>query len=359
MIIYFIIFSILAVFSALEIYGLRKLENNYFFLLLNLALFVLSFIRWETGTDWTAYNNFFHSAIEWNLESEFEWGFARLNELVKIIFDSYTVLLFLLGIILFTFQSKAIIKFSPYPITSLLFLWSVTFSNIFFVRQSIATVILFFSIRFIQKRKMFYFLLMVAVATMFHRTSLIFLIAWWVYPLKIRPLFMIFGIGLSLALTVYLSQLMLSLGSVFGGMAQNKIEFYIEYGEDAFGVEIPMAEIIFKGFINKIAVFALAIYSLSTFEKRGEEFRGYLNLYWIGILIYFSTISISVALVRLSYAYDMTSIVMVPIMLKNIKERDLRFAMFFVFIIYLLMRLYVLINGVSYESFVPFKTIFH
>lgn len=359
MIIYFIIFAVLAVFSSFEIYGLRQVENKFFFVSLSFALFVLSFIRWKTGTDWEAYNNFFDSSIEWNLESEFEWGFARINEFVRIIFNNYTVFLFLSAVILFAFQSSAILKFSPYPVTSLLFLWSVSFANIFFVRQSLATAILFFSIKYIQKRQLLKFLLMVGIAMLFHRTSLIFIVAWWIYPLRISPFKMICGIAISLTLTVFLSELMLSLGSVFGGMAQNKIQFYIEKGEDAFGVEIPMAQIIFKGFINKIFIFILAIYFISILEKKEVEFRGYLNLYWVGILIYFSTISISVALVRLSFAYDMCSVVMVPIILNNIQKKDLRFVVFSIFIVYFLMRLYVTINGVSFESYVPFKTIFN
>ena len=358
MILYFLIFTVLAIFSGFEIYGLRQLENKFFFVFLSLFLFLLSFIRWKTGTDWEAYNVFFESSIEWNLESEFEWGFARINEFAKIIFDNYTILLFLSAIILFAFQSSAILKFSPYPVTSLLFLWSTSFGNIFFVRQSIATVILFFSIRYIQERKLLKFLSMLSLAMLFHRTSLIFIIAWWVYPLKIRPIIMISSIALSLMLTVFLSNLMLSLGSVFGGMAQSKIQFYIENGEDAFGVEIPMAQIIFKGFVNKIFIFILSLYFLFLLEKRGVEFRGYLNLYWVGILIYFSTISISVALVRLSFAYDMASIVIVPVVLNNIRKKDLRFFLFSIFIVYFLMRLYVTINGVSYDSYVPFKTIF-
>jgi len=357
MLFYFAIFFILFIFSLCEIYGLRQTENKFFFSFLCFFLFILSFIRWKTGTDWETYNVFFDASIDWNIESEFEWGFARINEVVKILFDNYTVLLFILAIILFFFQSTALLKFSPYPVTSLLFLWSISFANIFFVRQSIATAILFFSIKYIRERKLFNFLLCLFVAMLFHRTSLIFLLAWWIYPLKIRPIIMMIGIGFSLILTVFLSELMLSLGSVFGGMAQSKIQFYIENGEDAFGVEIPMAQIIFKGFINKIFIFILSLYFLIVIEKREIEFRGYLNLYWVGILIYFSTISISVALVRLSFAYDMCSVVMVPIILKNIQRKDLRFAMFLIFIIYFLMRLYVTINGVSFDSYVPFKTI--
>lgn len=359
MVIYYIIFVILALFSAFEVYGLRQYESRIFFTLFSLALFVLSFVRWETGTDWYSYLEYFNSLSEWGTEGEFEWGFTRINEFVKIIFDNYTVLLFVLGLILFAFQRSAILKLSPYPITSLLFLWSTTFANVFFVRQSIATVILFFSIQYIQKRKLLKFLLVIGFAMLFHRTSLVFILAWWVYPLKIRPIIMVLFIAISLILTFVLSKLMGSLGGLLGNVVQQKIDMYLDSGGDTYGTEASFTQIIIKGFANKIFVFGLSLFFLSSIEKKKIIFREYLNLYWVGIMLYFSTISISVALVRLSFAYDMMLIILAPLILKNIEQRFLRFFLFCVFICYLVLRLYISLVGGYYDLFIPLRTIFN
>lgn len=358
MAIYFIIFTIFAIFSAFEVYGLKQTESKMFFALFSFFLFILSFIRWETGTDWITYYSSFNQFSEWGIENGYEWGFARINEFVKIFFDNYTVLLFILGAILFAFQSSAILKYSPYPVTSLLLLWSTTFANVFFVRQSIATVILFFSVRYIQEKKLFKFLLLVGLAMLIHRTSLIFILAWWVYGLKLRPIIMMFYIALSLVLALVLSKLMMSLGGIAGGVAQQKIEYYLENGEETFGGSSSIGQILVRGFANKIFIFVLSLLFLLRIEKKGLLFRGYVNLYWMGIILYFATISISIALTRLSYAYDMMLIVLVPIVLNNIERKYLRFFVFFVFIFYSITRLYISITGNYYDEFVPLKTIF-
>jgi hypothetical protein len=356
---YFIIFTILAIFSALEVYGLKHEVTKKFFYLLSFCLFVLSFIRWETGTDWESYINFFNRSYEWGRDDDFEWGYARINELVKIFFDNYTVFLFVLGAILFYFQSRSILLFSPYPTTSLLFLWCVIFGNVFFVRQSVATVILFYSIRYIQARNLYKFLLLVGLATLFHLTSLIFILAWFVYHLKIRTYIMILFIAISLSLTVFLTKLMSTIGDSAGPIVQMKLAVYLDSAGETLGMETTsLTQIIIKGFANKIFTFGLMLLFLKRIESKGIEFRGYLNLYWVSILIYFSTISISIVFVRLSLVFDMASILLIPIMLNNIERLYMRFFYFFIFLCYLLLRLYLSIVGSYYNSYVPFKTIF-
>lgn len=356
---YFLIFAVLALFSAFEVYGLKQTESRKIFVVFCLFLFVLSFIRWETGTDWETYYAAFNTSIEWGTENEFEWGFARINEAVKIFFDNYTILLLVLGAILFIFQSKGILKLSPYPITSLLFLWCTSFANVFFVRQSIATAILFYSVGFLQERKAVKFFLMIVLATLFHRTSLIFILAWWVFPLKIKPTFMMLFILISLLLSAIISKLMGGLGNIAGGVVQQKMEAYLDSSNETFGTEASLAQIIIKGFANKIFIFAIALFYLMKIEKKEVIFRGYFNLYFVGIIIYFSTISISIAFVRLSYIFDMMLIILAPIILNNIEQKYIRFSLFFIFVCYTCLRLYISLVGGYYELYVPFKTIFN
>lgn len=359
MALYFSVFAALALFSTFEIYGLKQAESKNIFILFCLMLFILSFIRWESGTDWETYYAAFNQSIEWGTENEFEWGFARINEFVKIFFDNYTVLLFVLGGILFIFQSKAILSLSPYPVTSLLLLWCTTFGNIFFVRQSIATAILFFAVQYIEEKKLLKFLTMIAIATLFHRTSILFLLAWWVYPLKIRPSLMMIFIFISLLLSAIISKLMGNLGAIAGGVVQQKMEAYLDSSNDTFGTEASLVQIIVKGFANKIFIFGISLFYMLRLERKGIVFREYLNLYLVGIVIYFSTISISIAFVRFSYVYDMMLILLVPIILKNIDLRYARFALFFVFLCYAGFRLYISLVGGYYDLYVPFKTIFN
>lgn len=355
---YFLIFGILAFISFVEVFGLKKADGIILFSVLSFFLFLLSFLRWETGTDWDAYFDFFENSTDWFLDSEFEWGFARLNELVRSCFDNYTFLLFVLASILYAFQNIGILNYSPYPITSLLVLWSTTFCNIFFVRQTVAIAILFFSIKYIEEKKFWKFLLLIGLAMLFHRTSLIFIFAWWIYSLRLRPVTLWIYVAGSFFLSIALGKLFENLGELAGGVVQQKIDFYLSDSENTFGGKTPMSQIIIKGFANKIFIFAIVNLMFKKIVKSEPQFYGYFNLYWAGIIIYFSTISLSLALVRLSLVYDMVLIILIPFILKYTSNLYLKFFLFIMFVFYLLARLYIALTGNYLELYVPFKTIF-
>jgi len=355
---YFLIFAVLTFFSFVEVFGLKKKDSAFFFIILSFLLFLLSFLRWETGTDWEPYITFFNSSDEWFIEGDFEWGFARFNEFVKIYFDNYTFFLFLLGTIIFCLQSAAILKFSPYPILSLLVLWSTIFGNVFFVRQTVATIFLFFSIRYIQEKKFWSFLAMIFLAMLFHRTSIVFILAWWIYKLRLKPITLIIYVAISLSLSVLLGKLFESLGEFAGGVVQQKIDLYLSDSENSFGSKTSVAEIVAKGIINKIFIFGIVTSMLGKITDKEPEFRGYFNLYWAGIVIYFSVVSISIVLVRFALVYDMVLIIIIPFVLKYTENPYGRFFMFLMFVFYLLARFYTALTGNYIELFVPFRTIF-
>lgn len=356
---YFIIFAILSLFSFVEIFGLKSKQQIIIFLLFTFCMFILSFLRWEVGTDWISYFSFFDSSNQWMIESEFEWGFSRLNEFVKIIFDNYTILLFILGTILFGFQTKAIYKLSPYPITSLLFLWSISFGNVMFVRQTVATSILLFSVNYIINQKFRKFIFCIGLAMLFHRTSLIFLPAWWIYKIKIKPLWLWTGIGISVLFTIVIKSLLDNLIGIMGPIIQYKLDVYLSDSETTFGTNATLGQIIIKGVINKLIIFAILLYMSKKVIIKYPIFQRLINLYWIGILLYFSTISISVAFVRLSFAYDILQIILVPILFSIIKNYQLKIICFIILLTYLSLRLYVALVSNYYDMYVPFKTIFN
>lgn len=354
---YFGIFGVLAFFSLVELFGLKRNQRNILFVLFSLGMFCISFLRWEVGTDWEAYIVFFDQSVDWFADSEFEWGFARLNELAHIVFGNYSVLLFILGAILFGFQTTAIYKLSPYPVTSLLFLWSVSFGNAMFVRQSIATAILFFSITYIINRKFWKFLLLVGLAMLFHRTSFIFIPAWWIYRMQIKPLWLWIGIGISVMLTAGLKIAIESVAGAFGPIVQAKLDTYLSDSETTFGTAASLTQIIVKGVANKVFVFWGLILMYKKITATSPSYKGLVQLYWFGILLYFSTIGISVALVRLSFAYDILQVILVPTLIQYIEDKSFKTIAYTIFVSYLLLRLYISLIGNYFDMFVPFKTI--
>lgn len=354
---YFGIFGVLAFFSLIELFSLKRNQRNILFVCFSLCMFCFSFLRWEVGTDWDAYIRFFNQSNDWFVESEFEWGFSRLNEFVHIIFGNYSILLFILGAVLFGFQTTAIYKLSPYPVTSLLFLWSVSFGNAMFVRQTIATAILLFSVVYIIEKKFWKFLLCVGFAMLFHRTSFIFIPAWWIYRMHIKPLWLWIGVGISVMLTAGLKIAIESVAGAFGPIVQAKLDVYLSDGETTFGTAASLTQIIVKGIANKVFVFLIFMLMYKKITTTHTSYKGLVNLYWFGIILYFSTIGISVALVRLSFAYDILQIILIPILFQYIHGKPLRLLAYTIYVVYLFFRLYIALVSNYFDMYVPFKTI--
>lgn len=338
-----------------------KLLPLFFFIGSSIFLYTLSFLRWEVGTDWQNYQIYFETLLNRHSENDsFELGFRWINYLARILSDNYTVSLFFSGTILFLFQSLAIFRLSPFPMTSLTFLYSVQLANILFVRQWIAIAILFYSVRYIQKNKFFRFALLVILATMLHRTALIFIVAWWIYhkdiSLKTMWIFLISSILLSYVVKNFLNSL---LGSFGGAVIQHKLEKYLsESYNEGINEQLNYTLILVKGVANKLLVFVLSAYVYSKAKYKQPFFKGLLNIYWFGCVIYFVMLPISLALVRFSFAFDIIQVVLMSYVFYSFKDIWNRIILFTIFIVYLGLRLFTFLNSAYHEELVPYKSIF-
>ena len=152
----YLIFILLLAGSFLEIFDSKRQGTAQIIYYLTLSiLFLLSFLRWERGTDWSGYYDYFSNIYDLDFSNNFENGFIFLNYCIHYLFNSYTVLLFILAAIQYFFISKAIRYLSIYPVLSLLCYFSVTKGGIFFVRQYIALAILMYSIRYVIEKKIY------------------------------------------------------------------------------------------------------------------------------------------------------------------------------------------------------------
>lgn len=358
MTIYYSIFFILALLSLLEILGLKKSQEHTIFFIFSGLLFLLSFIRWECGTDWNSYVDFYEHMPPINGDSNFELFYFYANHLGRFFFNSYTGVLFICGLLVFLFQTKAIFQQSILPITSLFIIFGTSLGNIFFIRQTISTVILFYSIRYIQVGRFKSFLLCVVIATLFHYSSIIFLPAWFIYRMKIRPGKLILLFFLSLLFSAVITAFLQSLGNAFGGIIQYKINHYLDNtGEDSLqGSSYSLIFMLLKGLLNKAVILLPAIALCDRISKKYEYFRGYVNLYWMGATIYFITAPISLVLLRFSFPYDISILAIIPYIIMTQSKR-IRPLIFIGLAIYLFLRMLIAINS-YYDLYVPYKTIF-
>lgn len=335
-------------FSYLEIFGkLSGDAKKIIYYALCFFFFCLSFLRWEYGTDWTMYlNNFkYYDVKKVSFEYEPLYYFFVVN--IRNMTGNYTYLLFVFSAILFYCQSKAIIKLSPLPITTLMVLTGILFCNVGYVRQTIAMSLLLYSIVFIIDKKIVMFVLFVIIAMGFHRSSIVFLPAYWLFNLKFGRKGLILLLLMSLLFLV-LSQVVVSKLLYFmSGAFLQKFSWYMDAG-NANTTSYDTFFIFFKTFINRSSILIFGYYILYVRKELDNTYlRNYINLYSISFIIYCLFCSISLPLARVANFYDFQFLI-IPYFLLIKPVRKKKGIIFIILLSYLVVRMYVYVN--SYEG---------
>lgn len=136
----------LFVLTALSVTG--SLQERYqpaILIVVSILAFMLSFLRWETGTDWASYIAMFGNLTRFNdVTRQIWWGPAYASTAVlvnSVDKGNYTLFLFLIGGFLFSTKIYALLKTCMAPLVALFFLFCTNFYDIFFVRQDVAIVL--------------------------------------------------------------------------------------------------------------------------------------------------------------------------------------------------------------------------
>lgn len=118
----------------------------------------------------------------------FEIGFSLFTQLMARLGINEIQFLFLIAAMIIIPISVTIYKKSVSSSLSIIMYICLGFFTFSFsgIRQSIALAITFYSFKYIEERRFIKFLLLVVLATTFHKTAIIFLPAYFLYPIKIK-----------------------------------------------------------------------------------------------------------------------------------------------------------------------------
>ena len=156
---------------------------------LSVILIVVAGLRHGVGTDYWAYyrTNVTDWQTVWNAFIRYkEPGIRLLSKITRDISDSGTGLIILSSLITVGVYCLMIYRHSTmYLVSMLIFLflgdWAGSFNG---VRQYLAAAVLFAGHRFILKRKLIPYLLVVFLASLFHRTALVMIIPFFLFTRK-------------------------------------------------------------------------------------------------------------------------------------------------------------------------------
>lgn len=183
MTVYFIIFSILTLSALLMELPLTPRARLTLFIASYAILLFFVGLRWETGNDWAEYYVYYQhltSLHDKPVNNTFEIGYRLFSIALKRLDFSYSGFLLTysavyLGFIFFSFRDVNY-SLSGWLVLQLFapFILGLMGTS----RQVMALAICMFSVRYLLLKDWRKFLLCVAVATAFHISALVFLIAW-------------------------------------------------------------------------------------------------------------------------------------------------------------------------------------
>lgn len=363
MFIYLFILLLFLIFGIAEVNGSLRNDNKricYFGLI---GLFwILGIIRWETGTDWDSYYEFFRdrNTIEEFENRGFEPFYTYIAYTVKSITEEYWVFLLVCTSLIYILVPPTIYKYSPLPFISLLLYFLLRKADIFFTRESIALAFCLFSLRFIEKRRLVSFIITVLVGAQFHRSVMIFLPAYYVYSMRISTKQMIMVVGVvffvSLIALNVLRDYLQTVSSVFGAVFEDKTETYLDRGDataEDYGVSLERSLI--QGVINNGFFLLLFAYALK--KKDSSFMKGLFNIYAVSIMLLFITLPFSLTLARVYNSYNLVSILLIGHAFSCFGKKNVSFY-YLLFFFYICVRfsMQTFFGGYSY-CFVPFKSI--
>ncbi|MCC2591336.1 EpsG family protein [Chryseobacterium sp. MFBS3-17] len=190
-----VVFIVMILFSFMEINGNRK-YSKLVMILLCIALIIFSGLRGFVGADYGVYrqmyNVYFPTMVEYSelydkalfrqTAVEIEWLYAWINkfflQLTGLPFHFFTLLV---SVFVISLKFITFFKNSAAPVFALLFY----FIPVYFIadsghmRQALGMTVLLFSFKYIKERKVWMYLLCIYIAFGFHKSSIVFLPAYW------------------------------------------------------------------------------------------------------------------------------------------------------------------------------------
>lgn len=354
MLLYLSIIIILIVLSVFE-QEYIDFKPKYFLFWIVFLLFVFQDgLRWQTGTDWITYNGFFCNNISFTQKTKiFEIGYVLIDFLVHLVSNNYSVFLLLLSIITYLIYFKSILKYTSFPILTLLSFYCVFIGYMGMNRQHLALGICLLSFKYIGRRNFKSFFLYVFIASLFHVTSILFLVTYFLnrtFSKKTCLTLIFFAIGIHFCAPYIVNTLVvpfLPQSIVF------KASIYL-HNNSTFS----LTGFIF-GFGKRLLIFVMIYYSLSdSLRKKVTDIEIMLNIYFVSILIYIAfnnTIQVLVSRGNLFFG-SLFEIFLIPALIETATRKS-KFLMYFL-VLCLLMLTFSKSLSTFYEQLVPYKGVF-
>ena len=338
----YIIFILLTISSVLEIFNIRIKQlpnlNSKLYWTFVLIFFILSTFRWENGTDWDTYLQYYHWLTQVTCIGYMEPGFTLLTSINSVFFN-YTTQLGCVAFLSIVPIAWKYHKISPYPLFTLLIWYSTTFANIFPVRQSIAIALFVTSWKFIEEKRLKSFIGVIILAATFHITVLITIPIYFLWHKKFATSTLIFSIIIISAFSIVGDKIISNMLLILGGdLVKQKLEFYLENSSENFGSAYSPIQVLIRGILNRSFIFFPLLFLLKDIRYTNEKLNSYINIYFFSFVLFLLVSPLSIALGRLCMYSDIIQAILIPFIFTGNTTRENKCILFILIIGYFLIR---------------------
>ena len=371
---YIILLLISISVSMLDFTNVDKRYKYLALLLFGALCAVLSGIRWETGTDWALYYDFYHdnytlSDFLDNSKSldNLERGYGFLNYIHVHLVNDYNLFLLFIASVIICIKMRWILKYAKYPLVASMVYFTTYTGDIFFIRQYLAIAIALLSFDFIICRKPLHFFVMVAIAASIHTSALVFSFAYVLYHkckwLTVNRLACLLGVCVVLdvsqlnasALEVILDMFPADIGAI----AQKIHIYYIlqQEGEN-FGANIDNVVRLSSAYARRLIFIPIYVYAYRYLKCVSPQYEGTLKLVLFGYALFFLCASVSYDFAgRLSLYYTFFEILLIATLFEIQMNKVTRGIVYTFLLLYCVAKYVFLIYNFA-PYYVPFTTVF-
>lgn len=324
------------------------------FLFIIIFLILQTGLRWNIGTDW---NSYYRGFIYNYTSAKQELGYALLVSVVRAVTDNYSLFLIILALIQYIALANYIKNNSIYPLVSLCIAYAIYTPLLGMNRQFIALSIALFSIKFIFKRQFIPFLSLIFFASFFHKSSLFFLPAFFLWNIRMEK---------KNTFILLIGALFISYIGILNLLPFESIIPYLDEGS-AFRLQkyINNADrnSILKGLLFRILIIVGCFYVKVPQEKQ-KTFNFFFLMYFVSVLMYvlFQSSALNIIAGRGALFYSISSIILVPYVIRYFSKDQIKtmccWCVFFVLYAWILQKdLNNYISFVGKDIFTPYQCI--
>ena len=310
---------------------IRKENWKYYCIVLGFLLFIISALRsTSVGNDSGQYARIFYFLQQLDIKLiinyyQSDLAFYYLTKILTYVTSNHQWMFAIIGGFFSYSVSRFIYKHSANPMVSLIML--ITMSYFAFsltgLRQTIAIAIILFSYDYIIHKKFFKFILFVGIASLFHQSALFFLPAYLINSKQISGLKIFVGI-LTASIVFAFRPLLVSFVQLF--IYQ---DYSINLDQDA------------GGWTTLVMYFLIILVSLIFSRKiKNKNFFLFLKMMFIGALIQMF-VPLQPNIFRVSMYYNISSLILIPEILKTQKDKFSKFITYLLFFIFMGIMYYV------------------